>query len=138
MGLSLKKIYQKFLQCNSVSIDTRTLQKNAMFFALKGPNFDGNQFAKEAIEKGALFVVIDEEKYVLNTKYILVKNVLKTLQDLAHLHRQNLNIPLLAITGTNGKTTTKELINAVLSKKYKTYATKGNLNNHIGVPLTLL
>ena len=109
-----------------------------MFFALKGPNFDGNQFAKEAIEKGALFVVIDEEKYVLNTKYILVKNVLKTLQDLAQFHRQNLNIPLLAITGTNGKTTTKELIHVVLSKKYKTYATKGNLNNHIGVPLTLL
>jgi len=109
-----------------------------MFFALKGPNFDGNQFAKEAIEKGALYAVVNEKNYALNDHYILVKNVLKTLQGLAHLHRQNFNIPLLAITGTNGKTTTKELICAVLSKKYNTYATQGNLNNHIGVPLTLL
>jgi len=138
MGESLHQIYQKFLQCNSVSIDTRTLKENAMFFALKGPNFDGNEFAEKAVDKGALYAMVDEEKYALNDHCILVENVLKTFQDLAQLHRQKLNVPVLAITGSNGKTTTKELINAVLSKKFITYATKGNLNNHIGVPLTLL
>ncbi len=110
-----------------------------MFFALKGDNFNGNTFAKDALAKGASFAVIDEKKQQINNQqYILVTDVLKTLQDLATLHRKMLNIPIISLTGSNGKTTTKELINSVLSKKYNTTATVGNLNNHIGVPLTLL
>ncbi len=109
-----------------------------MFFALKGENFNGNTFAKNALEQGASFAVIDEEVYQINEQYILVDNVLKTLQALATFHRKSLNIPIIALTGSNGKTTTKELINIVLSKTYNTSATIGNLNNHIGVPLTLL
>ena len=109
-----------------------------MFFALKGDNFNGNSFAKKALKNGASFAVIDEEEFWLNDQYILVNNVLETLQKLATFHRKTLNIPIIALTGSNGKTTTKELINCVLSKKYNTSATLGNLNNHIGVPLTLL
>lgn len=109
-----------------------------MFFALKGNNFNGNTFALEALENGAKYVVIDEEKYAQHDDCILVENVLHTLQTLATHHRKVLNIPIIALTGSNGKTTTKELINAVLSTTYNTSATKGNLNNHIGVPLTLL
>ncbi len=109
-----------------------------MFFALKGDNFNGNKFAEEALKKGALYVVIDEESYKINNRFIFVENVLETLQDLATYHRKQLNLPIISLTGSNGKTTTKELINAVLSKKHKTTATKGNLNNHIGVPITLL
>ena len=107
-------------------------------YVLKGDNFNGNEFSKLALEKGAKFVVIDEEKYNINSQTIIVDNVLKTRQNLANYHRNQLSIPIIALTGSNGKTTTKELINAVLSTKYKTTATVGNLNNHIGVPLTLL
>ena len=109
-----------------------------MFFALKGDNFNGNAFALEALKKGAQFIVIDEVKYAQNDNCILVNNVLEALQSLATFHRKTLGIPIVALTGSNGKTTTKELINAVLSTTYRTFATKGNLNNHIGVPLTLL
>ena len=110
-----------------------------MFFALKGENFNGNEFAAEALAKGARYVVIDDKKYAENKEdYIVVKNVLETLQKLAIFHRNYLALPILAITGSNGKTTTKELLHAVLSRKFRTIATKGNLNNHIGVPLTLL
>lgn len=109
-----------------------------MFFALKGDNFNGNSYAEKAIESGASYCIIDEEKFNTSSQTILVKNVLETLQELASFHRTFLNIPIIALTGSNGKTTTKELINATLSRKYKTTATIGNLNNHIGVPLTLL
>ena len=109
-----------------------------MFFALKGDNFNGNLFASEALEKGARYVVIDDKDIVANSSYILVEDVLSTLQQLASYHRKHLGLPIIALTGSNGKTTTKELINTVLEKKFKTVATKGNLNNHIGVPLTLL
>ncbi len=109
-----------------------------MFFALKGGNFNGNKFAKEAIKNGAAFAIIDEADYRISDQYLLVEDVLSALQDLALFHRKFLNIPIISITGSNGKTTTKELINAVLSKSYNTIATIGNLNNHIGVPLTLL
>lgn len=136
--MTIEKLYNAFLKCSSVSTDTRKITSKCMFFALKGGNFNGNTFALEAIEKGALFVVIDEDKYNVHQQCILVDNVLETLQRLASHHRKTLNIPVIALTGSNGKTTTKELINAVLSTTYITSATKGNLNNHIGVPLTLL
>ena len=110
-----------------------------MYFALKGENFDGNLFAADALAAGVRFVVVDDKLVAESSEqYILVKNVLESLQKLALFHRNYLGIPILAITGSNGKTTTKELINAVLSRKFKTIATHGNLNNHIGVPLTLL
>ena len=109
-----------------------------MFFALKGENFNGNKFAKEALKMGAAYAVIDEKDFQIGDQYLLVDDVLKTLQELATFHRKTLDIPIIALTGSNGKTTTKELINSVLSETYKTTATQGNLNNHIGVPLTLL
>ena len=109
-----------------------------MFFALKGANFNGNLFAKEAIRQGALFAVVDEPEAAGDENIVLVDDVLKTLQELASYHRKQLNIPIIGITGTNGKTTTKELVKSVLESTYKVYATQGNLNNHIGVPLTLL
>ncbi|WP_369048910.1 UDP-N-acetylmuramoyl-tripeptide--D-alanyl-D-alanine ligase [Tenacibaculum sp. UWU-22] len=131
----LYKLYKKnFL----VDTDTRSIQKNTLFFALKGANFNGNKFAEEALKKGALYSIVDEKKYQTSDNIILVDNVLETLQQLALYHRQQLTIPIIALTGSNGKTTTKELINKVLSEGYKTTATQGNLNNHIGVPLTLL
>ncbi len=136
--MDIKSLHQLFLDCNSVCTDTRKIKKNDIFFALKGDNFNGNEFSKLALEKGAKFAVIDEEEFYSNPQTILVDNVLKTLQNLANYHRNQLSIPIIALTGSNGKTTTKELINAVLSTKYKTTATVGNLNNHIGVPLTLL
>ena len=136
--MDIKEIYQLFLKSYGITTDTRQIKPGSIFFALKGANFNGNEFAKDAISKGAAYAIVDEQPYQLDEQYILVKDVLQTLQDLANLHRRELNIPVIAITGSNGKTTTKELINEVLSKKYKTYATKGNLNNHIGVPLTLL
>ena len=136
--MDIKEIYKRFKECGTVSTDTRKIDKDVMFFALKGANFNGNEFASQALAMGAKYVVIDEEKYKADDRYILVKDVLEALQNLAHFHRKQFNIPFIAITGSNGKTTTKELVNAVLSKKYKTYATKGNLNNHIGIPLTLL
>ena len=136
--MTIEKLYDKFLKCSSISTDTRKINIGCMFFALKGDNFNGNAFALEALKKGAQFIVIDEVKYAQNDNCILVNNVLEALQSLATFHRKTLGIPIVALTGSNGKTTTKELINAVLSTTYRTFATKGNLNNHIGVPLTLL
>ena len=134
----IASLYDKYLSCAGISTDTRNISPDTLFFALKGPNFNANAYAGEALEKGAKYAVIDEEKYQKDQRFILVEDGLKTLQQLAHHHRKQLKIPFLGINGTNGKTTTKELVSAVLSKKYKTHATKGNLNNHIGVPLTLL
>lgn len=136
--MSIEKLYQIFLKSTGISTDTRTVKAGNLFFALKGPNYNGNLFAEIALESGASYVVIDEEKYNISDKYILVNNGLETLQLLANYHRKQLKIPFFAITGSNGKTTTKELLFSVLSKKYKTFATKGNLNNHIGVPLSIL
>ncbi|RZS99890.1 UDP-N-acetylmuramoyl-tripeptide--D-alanyl-D-alanine ligase [Aquimarina brevivitae] len=131
-------LHQLFLKSDGVSTDTRNIKENTLFFALKGSNFNGNQFAAQALESGASYAIIDDEKYYISDKTIVVPDVLCALQDLARFHRHYLGIPILALTGSNGKTTTKELINAVLSKKYTTIATSGNLNNHIGVTLTLL
>ncbi len=137
--MKIEEIYQCFLQCSTVSTDTRKINPNSLFVALKGDNFDANTFAEQAISKGALFVIIDDRKfYTDKDKMILISNSLETLQELAKYHRQQLGLPIIALTGSNGKTTTKELINVILSKKYNTIATIGNLNNHIGVPLTLL
>jgi len=136
--MKLEKIHQSFLKCNSLYIDTRKITKNSMFVAIKGNNFDANSFAEEAINKGAKFVIIDNKDYFIDERTILVENSLECLQELAKYHRNYLKTTIIALTGSNGKTTTKELINCVLSKKYKTTATIGNLNNHIGVPLTLL
>ena len=137
--MKIEEIYQCFLQCESISTDTRKIGPNSLFIALKGDNFDANTFAEEALNKGALFVIIDNKNYFTDqNKMILVSDSLKTLQELANYHRNQLGLPIIALTGSNGKTTTKELINCVLSKKYNTKATIGNLNNHIGVPLTLL
>ena len=136
--MELKTIYSKFLQCSSVSTDTRKIENNSLFIALKGENFDANTFAAEALNKGAKYVIIDNEDFYIDEKTILVKDSFKSLQELANYHRRTLKLPIIGLTGSNGKTTTKELINVVLSKKYKTIATIGNLNNHIGVPLTLL
>ena len=135
--MKIKEIHQHFLNSSGISTDTRNIKSNSLFFALKGDHFNGNEFAHSAIDKGAYKVIIDEEKF-MNDHSILVPNVLKTLQELASFHRTYLNIPIIALTGSNGKTTTKELVNVVLSKKFKTVATSGNFNNHIGVPLTLL
>lgn len=133
-----EEIYKIFSDYPVISTDTRKIEENCIFFALKGDNFNGNKFAKEALEKGAGHAIIDEKGYLISNKTILVENVLQTLKDLANLHRRKLGIPVLAITGTNGKTTTKELVSAVLSQKFNVSFTQGNLNNHIGVPLTLL
>ncbi|HYI79214.1 MAG TPA: Mur ligase family protein, partial [Chryseolinea sp.] len=135
---TIKELYDKFLQSGKVSTDTRQISAGSIFFALKGDKFNANTFALQALEKGALYSVVDEKEYADNERCILVDDVLETLQQLARYHRDQLNIPVIGLTGSNGKTTSKELLNSVLSKKYKTYATKGNLNNHIGVPLTLL
>ena len=136
--MSVKELHKLFLKSSGVITDSRQIKLNSIFFALKGDNFDGNEYAKSAIEKGASFAVIDNQTYCLNKKYIVVDDVLSCLQELSQYHRKQLNCPVLGITGTNGKTTTKELIKAVIQKNFKTVATKGNLNNHIGVPLTLL
>lgn len=136
--MEIQEIHQLFLQCSGVSIDTRKIEQGSLFAAIKGERFDANTFTKEALEKGALYVIIDNKEYYIDSRTILVDDTLETLQQLAKLHRNYLKIPIIALTGSNGKTTTKELINAVLSEKFKTKATKGNLNNHIGVPLTLL
>ena len=137
--MRIEDIYQCFLQCESVSTDTRKIEPNSLFIALKGENFDANTFADEALKKGALFVIIDNKQYFTDeNKMLLVNDSLQTLQELANYHRKQLGLPIIALTGSNGKTTTKELINCILSKKYNTKATVGNLNNHIGVPLTLL
>ena len=136
--MDIAKIHELFLKCTSVSIDTRKIQANSLFVALKGENFDANTFAKEALEKGAAYVIIDNSDFYIDHRTILVEDSLQALQELAKFHRNYLKLPIIALTGSNGKTTTKELIYAVLSSKYRTKATIGNLNNHIGVPLTLL
>ncbi len=136
--MHIESLYEKYLRYPLILTDTRKLQPNGIFFALKGSNFDGNTFAAQAISAGAAFAVIDDAKYATDERYIVVEDVLITLQQLAHHHRRQLNVPIIAITGSNGKTTTKELVATVLSRRFHTYATEGNLNNHIGVPLTLL
>ncbi|MGB3774094.1 MAG: UDP-N-acetylmuramoyl-tripeptide--D-alanyl-D-alanine ligase [Leeuwenhoekiella sp.] len=136
--MTIEELHLLFLKSSGVCTDTRKIAKNNLFFALSGENFDGNTFAQKAIENGAFRAIIDDSSKEFDGKTILVDDTLKTLQDLAIYHRKYLNLPIIALTGSNGKTTTKELINAVLSKKYKVTATQGNLNNHIGVPLTLL
>lgn len=134
----IQELYNIFLKSTGVCTDTRKLQKDNLFFALKGPSFNGNEFAEKALNNGAAYAVIDEEKFKKDERFILVKDVLTALQALAKHHRQQLDIPIIAITGSNGKTTTKELTQAVLKTTFKTFATDGNLNNHIGVPLSLL
>ncbi len=136
--MTIPEIHSLFLNCSSVVIDTRKIQPNSLFVALKGERFDANTFAATALENGASYVLIDNESYFIDHRTILAPDCLETLQELAKYHRQYLQLPIIALTGSNGKTTTKELINVVLSKKYTTKATIGNLNNHIGVPLTLL
>ena len=136
--MEINELHALFLECSSASTDTRKITKNALFFALKGDNFNGNTYAKQALQEGAKYAIIDDESYFSSFQTILVQDVLTTLQQLASFHRSYLKTRIIALTGSNGKTTTKELINATLSKKYQTVATKGNLNNHIGVPLTLL
>src|SRR5690554_2922463 len=136
--MTIKHLYRLFLEHGKVTTDSRKIEEGCLFFALKGINFNGNKYAEEAINKGAVYAIIDEEEYVIGDKTILVENVLATLQELANYHRQKLGIPVIGFTGSNGKTTTKELIAAVLSVNYKIIYTQGNLNNHIGVPLTLL
>jgi UDP-N-acetylmuramoyl-tripeptide--D-alanyl-D-alanine ligase len=131
-------LYQRFLEAGTVSTDTRQITPGSIFFALKGDRFNANEFAQQALAKGARYAVVDEQKYAIDDHYILVNDVLQALQQLARHHRDQLKIPVVGLTGSNGKTTSKELISAVLGKKFKTYATRGNLNNHIGVPLTIL
>src|SRR5688572_14275446 len=133
--MQIQALYSIFQQHPSIQTDTRKLQPGDLFFALKGPNFNGNLFAKQALEAGAAYVVVDEPVGFTDDRLIETPDVLTTLQDLARYHRQQFKIPFIAITGSNGKTTTKELVYEVLASNYKTYTTKGNLNNHIGVPL---
>ena len=136
--MQIGELYKIYLQNNSVQTDTRKLKEGDLFFALKGDNFNGNHFAQKAIDAGAVYAIIDEKAFEIPGKTIFVNDVLKTLQELAKYHRLQFSIPFIAITGSNGKTTTKELIHAVLSSSFKTYTTEGNLNNHIGIPLTIL
>ena len=138
MGDFIEFLYSRFLLSDGVSIDTRTIKEGNLFFALSGPNFNANQFAEEALEKGAAYVVVDDENYAKDERFIVAQDSLEALQQLAIFHRQRFKRPVIGITGSNGKTTTKELIYSVLSQKYQVHATKGNYNNHIGVPLTLL
>lgn len=136
--MNIKDLYRLYALHFLLDTDTRKIRENSLFFGLKGPHFNGNEFAEKALKLGASYAVVDEEKYATHKKIILVNDVLKTLQELANYHRNIQKLLIIGITGSNGKTTTKELLHAVLSKKYRTTATKGNLNNHIGVPLTLL
>jgi UDP-N-acetylmuramoyl-tripeptide--D-alanyl-D-alanine ligase len=138
MSTVIENLYTRYLETGIVSTDTRKITPGSVFFALKGDKFNANQFAAEALEKGAGWAVIDEESFKKNDRYILVEDVLKTLQLLARHHRDRLDIPVIGLTGSNGKTTSKELVSVVLGTKFNTFATKGNLNNHIGVPLTVL
>ena len=136
--MEIGSIHKIFLKSNGVSTDSRKVKKNDIYFSLKGPNFNGNEFAKSAIEKGACYAIVDQKEYVIDKSYILVEDCLKTLQNLANYHRKNSKAKIIGLTGSNGKTTSKELIFSVLKNEFKTIATTGNLNNHIGVPLTLL
>ena len=136
--MNIIELYEIYKQYPSIQTDTRKLKKGDIFFALRGPNFNANAFALAALESGATYAVIDDPEYNTHGNMILVTDALAALQQLALFHRNQFDIPFIAITGSNGKTTTKELIHAVLSSSYKTYTTEGNLNNHIGVPLTIL
>jgi len=136
--MTTEQLYKVYRKHPVICTDTRKISESCLFFALKGDQFNGNEFAQKAIESGAAYALVDEAKYAVNEHFILVSNVLETLQDLARFHRKMLTIPVIGITGSNGKTTTKELIRSVLSQKFSTYATEGNLNNHIGVPLSIL
>lgn len=136
--MTIDELYNEYLKSRCVTTDSRQISEGCVFFALKGDKFDGNSFAEQALKDGAALCVIDNPRYKIDDRCVLVKDALATLQELARYHRSKLNIPVIGITGTNGKTTTKELVNAVLSKRYRTWCTKGNYNNHIGVPLTLL
>lgn len=135
---STTTLYQRYLECTGVCTDTRSISAGCLFFALKGPNFNANAFAAEALAKGSRHAVVDDPTAAVDDRYLLVPDVLSALQELGRHHRRQFNIPVIGITGTNGKTTTKELMHAVLSADRRTLATSGNLNNHIGVPLTLL
>lgn len=137
-NISIAKLHRLFLTSTGVAIDTRKIQYGNIFFCIKGERFNANEFANKALENGAIYAIIDEEEYYIDDRTILVSSVIEYLQQLAAFHRRQFNIPFIGITGTNGKTTTKELVNAVLGKGFKTHATQGNFNNHIGVPLTLL
>ena len=136
--MDIKDIYEIFKQYPTICTDTREVTKDSIFISLKGEKFNGNKYALKSIENGCAYAIVDEEEYSVNEHTILVNNSLKTLQDLATYHRNQLNIPVIAITGTNGKTTSKELINSVLNSELSCISTKGNLNNHIGVPLSIL
>ncbi len=136
--MKIEQIHELFLKTSGICTDTRKIEPNCFFIALKGDKFNANEFAEKALEQGAAYALIDEADFQKSEKYFLVDNCLETLQKLANFHRNTFKIPIIALTGSNGKTTNKELLNAVLAKKYKVHATKGNLNNHIGVPLTLL
>jgi UDP-N-acetylmuramoyl-tripeptide--D-alanyl-D-alanine ligase len=138
--MNIEQLYKHFLQSSGVSTDTRKINQGNIFFALKGPNFNANDFAAKALEMGASLVVVDEARIIPkdDPRYFLVDDVLIGLQQLANFHRKKLSLPIIGLTGSNGKTTTKELLHAVLKQKYRTAATEGNLNNHIGVPLTIL
>jgi UDP-N-acetylmuramoyl-tripeptide--D-alanyl-D-alanine ligase len=136
--MQIAEIYEKFKESKGVTTDTRKIGEGQMFFALKGEKFNANNFAEQALAQGASYAVVDEIEHAQNPQCILVNDVLETLQKLANFHRKTFNIPVIGLTGSNGKTTNKELLVRVLSKKFKVHATKGNLNNHIGVPLTLL
>ena len=136
--MKVEQLYDLYLNASGVSTDSRHIKKGNLFFALSGPNFNGNTFAGDALDKGANYAVIDDPNFKISEKCIVVDNALQALQHLANYHRKKVKAKIIGITGSNGKTTSKELINTVLSTTYKTYATEGNLNNHIGVPLTLL
>lgn len=138
MATDLKILYEKFKLSGKISTDTRKITRGSVFFSLRGEKFNANEFAADALAKGAAFAVVDESNWVKDDRYLLVEDGLIALQQLAQFHRAQLKIPIIALTGSNGKTTTKELIKAVLSERYKVLATHGNLNNHIGVPLTIL
>ena len=135
---SIEEIYSIYKKNSGITTDSRNIPQNSIFFSLKGDNFNGNTFAQKALENGAAYAVVDEIKYKINNQYLLVADGLQALQKLAKFHRTQLKTKVIGITGTNGKTTTKELIFSVLSTKYKTFATQGNLNNHVGVPLSVL
>ncbi|MDW8273873.1 MAG: Mur ligase family protein, partial [Chitinophagales bacterium] len=136
--MNIAALYHLFKQSSGISTDTRKIKPGNIFFALKGANFNGNLFALEALEKGASYVVADENHFGNNSRILLVDDSLKTLQRLAQFHRRTFTGKVIALTGSNGKTTTKELILATLATTFNTFATQGNLNNHIGIPLTLL
>jgi UDP-N-acetylmuramoyl-tripeptide--D-alanyl-D-alanine ligase len=138
MLFPMNDLYEKYLNCSEVTTDSRNVKKNGLFFALKGDTFNGNEFAENALESGAAFAIVDEEQFASDPRCILVDNALHALTELAKYHRAKLQCPVIAITGSNGKTTTKELLVRVLATSFQVAFTKGNLNNHIGLPLTIL